>query len=173
MAMRLAFPLAFFFAGMAAAQTPSPLERGIFNEVDQLRANPPGWADVLKAERPWFPGRAPAIPDEDALSTDAAVRTLEEAIAAVEALPRALPSVEFSPSLSRAASDHVRDTGGRGLTGHRGSDGSSLSQRIERYGKWWGTSPRTLSTAPRARATPFSNNSSISGSAIGVIAGRC
>jgi uncharacterized protein YkwD len=138
MAMRLAFPLAFLLAGMAAAQTQSPLERGIFDEVDQLRANPAAWADVLKAERPWFPGHAPAIPDEDALSTEGAVQTLEEAIAAVEALRGALPRVEFSPALSRAASDHVRDTGSRGLTGHRGADGSSLSQRIERYGKWSG-----------------------------------
>jgi uncharacterized protein YkwD len=134
----MAILLAFLFACIAAAQTPSPLERGIFDEVDQLRSNPTAWADVLKAERPWFPGRAPAIPDEDALSTDGAVRTLEEAIAAVEALRSALPRVEFSPSLSRAASDHVRDTGSRGLTGHRGADGSILSQRIERYGKWSG-----------------------------------
>jgi uncharacterized protein YkwD len=32
----------------------------------------------------------------------------------------------------------VRDTGSRGLTGHRGADGSNLSQRIERYGRWSG-----------------------------------
>jgi uncharacterized protein YkwD len=130
--------VASFFSGIATAQTLSPLERGIFNEVDQLRANPPAWANMLKAERPWSPGRAPAIPEQDALATDAAVRTLEEAIAALEALSGALPRVEFSSSLSRAASDHVRDTGSRGLTGHRGADGSTLNQRIERYGRWSG-----------------------------------
>lgn len=134
----MAILLAFLFAGIAAAQTPSPLERRIFDEVDQLRANPAAWADILKAERPWFPGHAPAIPAEEAQATNEAVRTLEEAIAAVEALRGALPGVEFSPSLSRSASDHVRDTGSRGLTGHRGADGSSLSQRIERYGRWSG-----------------------------------
>jgi uncharacterized protein YkwD len=134
----MAILLAFLFAGIVAAQTLSPLESQIFNEVDQLRANPAAWADRLKAERPWFPGHAPAIPAEDALATDEAVRTLDEAIAAVEALPGALPRVEFSPSLSRSASDHVRDTGSRGLTGHKGADGSSLSQRIERYGRWSG-----------------------------------
>lgn len=128
----------FFPAGIAEAQTLSPLERGIFNEVDQLRARPAAWADILRAERPWSPGRAPAIPEEDAITTNAAVGTLEEAIAALAAVPGALPRVEFSPSLSRAAADHVRDTGGRGLTGHTGSDGSSLRQRIERYGSWSG-----------------------------------
>lgn len=134
----MAILFVFLFAGIAAAQTLSPLERGIFNEVDQLRTNPRGWADILRAERPWSPGHTPAIPDQEAPITNAAVRTLEEAIVALEALPGALPRVEFSPSLSRAAADHVRDTGSRGLTGHRGADGSSLSQRIERYGSWSG-----------------------------------
>jgi uncharacterized protein YkwD len=129
---------AFIFAGIAAAQTLSPLERGIFNEVDQLRAKPQAWVDVLKAERPWSPGLPPAIPDQDPLTTNAAVSTLEEVISALEALPGTLPRVEFSPSLSRAAADHVRDTGSKGLTGHTGSDGSSLRQRIERYGRWSG-----------------------------------
>ncbi len=128
----------FIFAGIAAAQTLSPLERGILNEVNELRRNPPAWANILKAERPWSPGRAPAIPDQDAPATCTAVRTLEEAIAALEAIPGPLSRVEFSPSLSHAAADHVRDTGSRGLTGHRGADGSSLRQRIERYGGWSG-----------------------------------
>jgi uncharacterized protein YkwD len=135
--------LAFVFAGIAAGQTPSPLERGILNEVDQLRTNPPAWVNILKAERPWFPkpwfpGLSPAIPDQDVQATNAAVQTLEEAIAAVEAIPGAFHRVELSPSLSRAAADHVRDTGSRGLTGHRGADGSGAGQRIERYGRWSG-----------------------------------
>jgi uncharacterized protein YkwD len=128
----------FVVAGIAAAQSLSPLERGILNEVDKLRAEPRAWADILKAERPWYPGPAPAIQDQDALTTNAAVQTLEEAIFALDVLPGVLPRVEFSPSLSRAAADHVRDTGIRGLTGHTGSDGSSLRQRIERYGSWSG-----------------------------------
>lgn len=134
----MAVLLALLFAGIGAAQTLSPIERGIFNEVDELRSNPPVWTDILKAERPWFPGHAPVIPDRDPLTTLAAVQTLEEAIDSLEALPGPLPRLELSSALSRAAADHVRDTGSRGLTGHRGADGSSLSQRIERYGSWSG-----------------------------------
>jgi uncharacterized protein YkwD len=129
---------ALIFASLAAAQTLAPLERGIYDEVDQLRGNPSDWVNILKAERPWSPGLSPAIPDPDAAATHDAVLTLEEAISALEKLRGALPRVEFSPALSRAAADHVRDTGSRGLTGHRGADGSSLNQRIERYGSWSG-----------------------------------
>ena len=46
----------------------------------------------------------------------------------------------FSPGLSRAAADHVRDTGGRGMIGHVGADGTSFRARIERYGAWSGSS---------------------------------
>ena len=41
--------------------------------------------------------------------------------------------------LSLAARDHVTNTGPRGIVGHTGADGSSMSQRINRYGTWRGS----------------------------------
>lgn len=42
----------------------------------------------------------------------------------------------WSKGLECAARDHVKDTGPKGVTGHTGTDGSSMSDRIERYGEW-------------------------------------
>lgn len=128
-----------FAAGIAFAGTYSPLEVGLLTDLNQLRANPAAWANVLKAERPWSPGKVRVIlGDDTAAATLEAVRDLEEAIGALESVHGSLPRVEISPGLSRAAADHVRDTGSRGLTSHIGADGSSLRQRIERYGTWTG-----------------------------------
>lgn len=132
--------LALLFAGIAAAQTPAPLEHGLLDELNQLRASPAAWADVLKAERPWNAEKIRMIlgDDEMARRTKEAIGDLEEAITALEAVHGDLSRVDLSPGLSHAAADHVRDTGARGLTSHTGADGSNLSTRVERYGTWSG-----------------------------------
>ena len=49
---------------------------------------------------------------------------------------KALGPLTWSKGLECAARDHVKDTGPKGVTGHTGCDGSSMSDRIERYGEW-------------------------------------
>jgi uncharacterized protein YkwD len=41
-----------------------------------------------------------------------------------------------SDGLAQAALTHVCDTGPRGLKGHRGSDGSRVTHRADRFGRW-------------------------------------
>lgn len=40
--------------------------------------------------------------------------------------------------LNRAAARHANDIGPKGVTGHNGSDGSTMGQRIESEGRWNG-----------------------------------
>lgn len=44
----------------------------------------------------------------------------------------------WDDGLTNAARDHADDIGPKGITGHTGSDGSSMTDRIERYGDWMG-----------------------------------
>ena len=52
------------------------------------------------------------------------------------ALQKPVPELIYSEELSKAAKDHATDIGENGLIGHDGSDGSMLSDRIERYSEW-------------------------------------
>jgi uncharacterized protein YkwD len=44
----------------------------------------------------------------------------------------------WHPELSMSASDHAKDNGPRGMTGHTGNDKSTLGERIKRYTDWAG-----------------------------------
>ena len=139
MVFRLALIFAATLGGVAVAQTPTPKELGVYEALNRLRADPDAWATILKAERPWSPDKVRFfLGDDNAARTEEAVRDLEEAIAALEAIRGGLPHLQLSPGLSHSAADHARDSGVRGLTSHNGSDGSTARERIQRYGTWSG-----------------------------------
>ena len=50
-----------------------------------------------------------------------------------------LPAFGWDDGLAKAALDHARDIGAAGITGHTGSDGSKMGQRIERHTQWSGS----------------------------------
>lgn len=134
--------------GCATAATLSPLELSLLDDVNQLRADPPAWANVLKQERAWYRGNLLYIPGETPIVTQEGLRALNEAIVAVESVRSPLSRLTLSAGLARAAADHVRDTGARGLFGHKGADGSEFNQRIERYGTWSGVVAENIVYGP-------------------------
>lgn len=144
----LIFTVFALTSGCAAAATLSPPERGMFDDVNQLRADPAAWANVLKQERPWYRGNLLNIPGETPIATHEGLRALDEAILALESVHVALSRLTLSAGLSHAAADHVRDTGARGLFGHTGADGSEFNQRIDRYGSWSGTVAENIVYGP-------------------------
>jgi uncharacterized protein YkwD len=131
--------------GFAAAQ----FEPGILAALNQFRADPAGYAAVLKQQRQYYQGNILAIPGLPDLLTQEGVRPLDEAIADLSAIRGGLGIVTLSAGLSRAAADHARDTGLRGLTSHRGTDGSDPTTRIERYGAWSGVIGEEISYGAR------------------------
>jgi len=69
------------------------------------------------------------------LETIEGINAVEEAIRFLS-VQKSVPKLNYSEELSKAAKDHANDIGEHNLHGHDGSDGSMLSDRIERYTEW-------------------------------------
>ena len=68
---------------------------------------------------------------------------MDQAIAFLESAPPVEP-LEWNETLFLAARDHARDQSRTAITGHAGSDGSTMAQRIERYGRWTGSAAENI-----------------------------
>jgi uncharacterized protein YkwD len=134
---------------IAAAERSGPLESDIVKTLNQLRSDPAAYAGILKQWRPWYKGKVLAPPGQPVVNTQEGIHPLNEAIAALQSTPSGLGDVVISPALSRAAADHVADTGRRGITSHTGTDGSDITRRISRYGTWSGVVGEDISYGPR------------------------
>ncbi len=113
----------------------STIEAQVIREMNLARTRPAGYAEFLAERRKYFKDKRFKKPREGAIQTQEGVNALNDAIeylkqiAPVEAL---IPS----PGISRAARDHVLDQGPSGGLGHRGNNGSDMSDRVRRYGNW-------------------------------------
>jgi hypothetical protein len=141
---RLIFGMAFCALWTAAAPRETRLEPGILAALNQLRADPSSYVAVLREQRPFYRGDLLEIPGQPDLRTREGVRPLDEAIAALRLMHANLGRVALSAGLSRAAADHVIETGRRGLMGH-----GDFGKRIERYGTWLGGIGEDISYGPR------------------------
>lgn len=113
----------------------SVLEKQVIEETNFARTKPKEYAKILERRKKYFDGRLYKEPNKIPMVTNEGVNSLNEAI---NFLNRVKPLQPLSPSkgLSLAAQAHAKDTGSKGITGHYGSDGSSLTDRVNRYGKW-------------------------------------
>jgi uncharacterized protein YkwD len=75
-----------------------------------------------------LPGREILLTEEGVPALDEAIRFLREA--------KPLPALQASKGMFMAAKDHAKDIGPTGQTGHKGSDGSMVENRVNRYGSW-------------------------------------
>lgn len=113
----------------------SDLENAVLDELNLARTNPQTYVRILEDYRRQFKGRLVQRPGKIDLQTIEGTAAVDEAI---RALKQRQPMAGFrvSRGMSRAAMDHVKDTGPRGTTGHQGADGSSPFTRMQRYGAY-------------------------------------
>ncbi|MDR0234246.1 MAG: CAP domain-containing protein [Zoogloeaceae bacterium] len=119
----------------------TPAEKDVILEMNKARSDPGRYAEeYLKPRLQWFGGpfgnNAYLAPGATVYTTTTEGRNgLQSCIDDLSRRPGVPPLMPMR-GLSLASRDHVMDTGPRGLTGHTGADGSSMNQRIERYGTW-------------------------------------
>jgi uncharacterized protein YkwD len=118
----------------AAPPAPTPLERSVLAEINFARTNPRAYADQLRRYRTYFLGKIVRYPgNPNGLRTEEGVAAVDEAIAFLMKQTPLRP-ISHSDLLALAASDHVREQGPRGKTGHASADGKRASARVARRG---------------------------------------
>ena len=113
------------------------LARGVHDETNALRRDPPGYARHLERLLPRFDGKLLERPGRPHLRTDEGAAAVREAIAALKRR-KPVQQLRWSKGLAAAAADHVRDQGPTGAMEHRGLDGSNPAGRAGRHGRWLG-----------------------------------
>ncbi len=123
-------------------------EREVIDEINRVRADPAMYARTyLVPMRVFYHGNLLKFPGEIAISTHEGSQALEECIRDLEQA-KPLPPLSPQKGLLRAARDHAEDQARTGATGHTGSDGSSVSARLNRYGKWTASAGENIGYGP-------------------------
>lgn len=146
--MRIAALLCFILLALAQAAEPekaTAFERAVVQEMSDARVRPRAYAKHLRELRDCFEGTLWNRPGRTPLRTDEGVAALDEAIAFLEQ-QKPIGPLRFNEGLARAARLHARDIGPRGGLEHVGSDGSRLSERLNRLGTWQGLIAENIGT---------------------------
>ena len=111
------------------------LAKQLYITQNKIRQEPKSFIPKLKNWVTKFRKNTLFLLNENPLETFEGVQGVEEAIRFLT-LQKPLPELSYSEELSKSAKDHAIDMGENGLIGHDGSDGSMLSDRIEKYSEW-------------------------------------
>eukprot|EP01059_Diplonema_ambulator_P013693 TRINITY_DN24263_c0_g1_i1.p1 TRINITY_DN24263_c0_g1~~TRINITY_DN24263_c0_g1_i1.p1 ORF type:complete len:593 (+),score=64.53 TRINITY_DN24263_c0_g1_i1:193-1971(+) len=123
----------------------SPLEHQIFHELNEARTAPATYATYIAAyaqnidENNFY-----CDPSGQKIILNEGKPAYTEAIAFLESVTPRQPFSEVPSGLQKAARDHADDSKS-GLVGHTGTDGSTLIDRVSRYGTVAGSMAENVS----------------------------
>ncbi len=111
-------------------------QKQILAELNFVRTEPKKYAkEILTPKLKYFNGKKYTEPGKNTVLTYEGTKSLRECIRHLNAItPR--KKLAFEKGLNLSAQWLADDQAKTGKTGHRGSDGSKIAQRITRYGTW-------------------------------------
>jgi uncharacterized protein YkwD len=122
----------------AALSFLSQLEREILEEMNLARTNPQQYAAYVEQYKTYYNGNQLRLPGKQKpIVTFDGIAAVDEAISFLKTA-RPQPALEVNRGMCLAAKDHADDLALKGVSGHKGSDGSTPNARLERYGRWEG-----------------------------------
>ena len=136
----------------SAAAIDAVLDDLVF-EINSARTDPQGYCAKLREILLQFEadGKTRSVPETNCnmpgtprspgrrLLTVEGVSAVNDCIAEMEMLQPVPPiNIPRVPGLCAASDAHAKDLGTRGTTGHVGSDGSTMAERVARHGQWIG-----------------------------------
>ena len=104
-----------------------PSDQQVVDEINLLRTDPRRYASFLEARLQLYRGNVLRLPGQVPLDTKEGKVAVQEAIRMLRQTV-SVPALRPASGLSRAARDHVKDIGPKGLVQHKGSD--KVIQRI-------------------------------------------
>ena len=119
------------------------LAKELFKEHNNLRKDPKSYIEKLTKAENYYKDKIFRHPNEIPIETYEGSEGIKKAI---EFLKNQNPvkELQYSESLSKSALDHANDIGKQGTHNHEGTNGSLLSDRIEKYTEWDGAIAESL-----------------------------
>ena len=114
----------------------SDVEKQVIVEINKARSDPKAYAlAYIEPLRYYYQGTILQYPGETGVLTNEGIHALVECIRVLTATE---PVGVLYPKkgLTLAARDQARDQAKTGATGHTGNDQSTVTERMNRYGKW-------------------------------------
>ena len=121
------------------------LRKQIFQELNKIRTDPKSYVRNLEQYISYFRPQTNILakPNEVPVQTEEGAEAFRNAIEFLRK-QKSVSKLELNDNLNKAAIIHANDIGSKGSTSHEGSDGSSVSDRIDRYCEWTGLCAENL-----------------------------
>ena len=119
-----------------SSKVATAVDKELFNLLNKTRADPHSFIPHLQKLLECFEGDVLKREGKTNLRTNEGPKAVKEAIEYLQTkAEKVTEPLRWSEELTKAAKEHVEDTGPKGLLSHESSNGGSVKERLQKHGK--------------------------------------